>query len=308
MRAGIRIAIAALDISQHKDLGAFRSRMLSLAAEARERNADLLLLPELACVSLLWIDEAAGRTDASGVAALYDRVLTPLTPKYRRILSDIAVRTGISLAGASLWHREDGRGCNSAFVFGPDGSVLRQDKLHPTRPERAIGTVGGDSLAVFDVAGVKMGVAVCYDIQFPEICRHFALAGVEVILVPSFTDERGYWRVRHCAQARAVENQCFVCVSPLLGELAIPTDRPFHGHGAAYVACPIDNRFLIPDGRLADAGYDQRGLLFVDLDLDLLRLSRSKAEIRPLADRRCDLYRSLATGSSMFDRRKEQQR
>lgn len=294
MTARIKIAIAALDIMKYAELAAFHRHMQAIAEAAKAGHADLLLLPEFTCVGLLWTDGWAGATQIGAVAGLYDRVLTPLGPDYRRTLSDIAGNAGLTIAGASLWHREAGRGCNSAYVFSPDGSVLRQDKLHPTRPERAIGTVGGDTLAVFDVAGVRMGVAVCYDIQFPEVCRHLADAGAEVILVPSFTDERGYWRVRHCAHARAVENQCFVCVSPLLGSLAIPCDRPLDGHGAAYVACPIDDRFAVADGTLAQIGYDQPGLLLAELDLDLLRLSRSRAEIRPLADRRGEFYQSLA--------------
>ncbi|HUF45592.1 MAG TPA: nitrilase-related carbon-nitrogen hydrolase [Aestuariivirgaceae bacterium] len=294
MTERIRIAVVALDMVKYAELAAFGRHMEDIAEAAKAGDADVLLLPEFTCLGLLWTDEAAGRTDVGAVADLYERVLTPLAADYRQILSDIATKAGLMIAGASLWHRETGRGCNSAYVFGPDGSVLRQDKLHPTRPERAIGTIGGEALAVLEFADVRMGIAVCYDIQFPEVCRHLAEAGAEVILVPSFTDQRGYWRVRHCAHARAVENQCFVCVSPLLGSLAIPCDRPLYGHGAAYVACPIDDRFAVADGTLAQIAYDRPGLLFAELDLELLRLSRERAEIRPLADRRGDLYRSLA--------------
>jgi predicted amidohydrolase len=268
--------------------------MRECAEAARAAGADLLLLPELACVGLLWTDPEAGSADVAGVAALYDRALTPLFSDYSRILSRVAVSTGVTIAGASFWHRVGDRRLNSGFVCSPSGALLRQDKLHPTRPERAVGTEGGDSLTTFALAGVRMALVICYDLQFPEIVRPLADVGVEVILAPSLTDQRGYWRIRHAAHARAVENQCFVCVSPLVGELGIPVDRPLTGYGEAFVACPIDNRFGIADGTYARVEPGSEGPLTVTLDLDTLRHSRDRAEIRPLADRRRDLYATLA--------------
>lgn len=289
----LRVTLAALAVRRYPDLGAFEAHMRDCVLAARAARSDLLLLPELTCAGLLWTDPEAGSTDVTGVADLYERALPPLLPAYIRILSGLAVSSGVAIAGASFWHREGDRGRNSAFVFSPSGAVLRQDKLHPTRPEWAIGTEGGNRLSTFDVAGVRMALAVCYDVQFPEVARHLVDAGAEVLLVPSLTDRRGYWRVRHAAHARAVENQCFVCVSPLLGDLGIPFDRPVRGHGEAYVACPIDNRFGLEDGTYAMSEPGRESLLHVELDLERLRLSRRKAEIRPLADRRGDLYPTL---------------
>jgi predicted amidohydrolase len=292
----ITVSVATLAIRRYPDLAAFEAHVDGLAARAVEAGSGLLLLPELAGLGLLWSDAGAGTTDVPGVGDLYRRVLTPMLGGYRAALSRVAAGRGLTIAGASFWHEEAGHGTNSAFVFRPDGAVLRQDKLHPTRPERAIATEGGDHLAAFDVGGVRMGLLVCYDIQFPELTRTLVDDGVEVLLVPSLTDERGTWRVRHAAHARAVENQLYVCVSPLVGDLGIPTGRPVHGCGGAFVACPIDNRFGIDDGTFARAGEGVEGLLTVTLDLSLLRLSRAKGEIRQLADRRPELYDALRRG------------
>jgi predicted amidohydrolase len=71
-----------------------------------------------------------------------------------------------------------------------------------------------------------MGMANCYDVQFPELKRYLVTEGIEVLLVPSLTAERGYWRVLHAAHAIAVDNQIYVCVSPFFGDLGTPTDYP----------------------------------------------------------------------------------
>jgi predicted amidohydrolase len=138
-----------------------------------------------------------------------------------------------------------------------------------------------------------MGLVICYDVQFPELTRHLVADGIEILLVPSLTTERGYWRVRHGAHARAVENQIYVCVSPIVGDLGIPVDYPVRGVGGAFVACPIDNRFNIDDGTYARTAMNSESLLHVSLDLARLRLSRAKSEIRQLTDRRPDLYARL---------------
>jgi predicted amidohydrolase len=293
LRDSLKISIATFGIRPYQSIADFHSHVAGLARQAAAAESALLLLPELTCLGLLWGDPHAGDTNAAGVAALYRRRLTPLFDAYRSTLCEIARRHNIVLAGASFWHEEKGRGLNTGFVAFPDGALLRQDKIHPTRPEQAIGTSGGDAIAAFDLDGVRMGMAICYDVQFPELTRHLVAEGIDILLVPSLTTERGYWRVRHAAHARAVENQIYVCVSPIFGDLGIPTDYPVTATGSAMVACPIDNRFGIPDGTYDRARTDEEGLLNVALDLARLRLAREKSEIRQRADRRPDFYQRL---------------
>jgi len=289
----VKISVATLGIRRYNDIVAFHAHMDGLAVGAVQAGSSLLLLPELTCLGLLWEDPAAGETLVTGVADLYRRCLTPLLSAYQTCLTDLARNRGITIAGASLWHEENGKGVNTGFIAFPDGKLLRRDKIHPTRPEQAIGTVGGSAIEAFDIDNVRMGMAICYDVQFPELTRHLVAEGIEVLLVPSLTTERGYWRVRHAAHARAVENQIYVCVSPIFGDLGIPTDYPVVAAGGAFVACPIDNRFGIADGTFGRAGTNEEGLLNVTLDLARLRLSREKSEIRHLADRRPDFYQHL---------------
>lgn len=293
MTSELKISVATMAIRRYADLGEFAGHVDELAAAARIQGSTLLLLPELACVGLLWTDPDADKITVPEVSRAYRRILTPLLQQYQSVLTDTASRHDLVIAGASFWHEEDGRGLNSGFVVYPDGRLLRQEKLHPTRGEKAIDTSGGDGLATFEVDGVRLGMLICYDLQFPELGRHLVDQGVEVLLVPSLTDERGVWRIRHAAHARAVENQMFVCVSPIIGDLGIPVERPVHACGGAFVACPIDNRFAIEDGTLARAKENEEGLLHATLDLALLRKSRERAEITHLNDRRPDLYARL---------------
>jgi predicted amidohydrolase len=290
----LRISVATFAIRRYPDLAAFGVHCNALAAEAAAAGSRLLLLPELTCVGLLWGDPSAARTTVTDVGNLYRRYLTPLLRPYCDTVLDVARRQNIALAGASFWHEENGHGLNSGFIALPDGQLIRQDKLHPTRPEQAIGTVGGADLRSFEIDGVRLGLIICYDAQFPELTRHLMAEGIEILLVPSLTTERGYWRVRHSAHARAVENQIYVCVSPIVGDLGIPAEYPVRGVGGAFVACPIDNRFNIEDGTYARADLNEESLLHVSLDLARLRLSRVKSEIRQLADRRPDLYARLS--------------
>jgi predicted amidohydrolase len=288
----LKVSIASLGTRKYPTLAGFGEHVGTLAAEAHAAGSSVLLLPELACTGLLWTDAEAANVDNKKVGAFYRRVLTPMLHDYQRVLSALARKHAITIAGASFWHEENGVGRNSAFVFRPDGEIIRQDKLHMTRAERAISTQGGDRLLTFDLDGVKCAIFVCYDVQFPEVTQYLVHKGVEVLFVPSLTDARGTWRVWHSAHARALENQMYVCVSTLVGPLDIPSDYKSQLSGRAFVACPIDNRFKIEDGTYA-LGGDGEDLLTTTLNLETLRAAREKAEIRQLADRRPELYSAL---------------
>ena len=73
------------------------------------------------------------------------------------------------------------------------------------------GITGGDTIQTFDTDCGKIGVVICYDVEFPELSRLMADEGMNILFVPFLTDtQNGYTRVKHCAQARAIENQCYV--------------------------------------------------------------------------------------------------
>lgn len=294
MLDNLKVSISVFEIRRYRKFEEFSLHVEDTVAKATREGSRVLLLPEFLPMGLLWTHPEAETVSNQTVSDFYRQVLTPLYPHFVALLSSLAKQYDIYLVGATYWHEEEGKGLNSAFVFNPDGTVLRQNKVHLTRGELAIQTSGATELNdVFTIDGVKCGLYVCYDVQFPELTRHFVAQGAEVIFVPALTEERGSWREWHSAHARALENQAYVCVSPLVGHLGIPHDYPVSCMGKAFVACPIDNRFKVTDGTYAESAFDQPGLLTVDLDLALLRLSREKGEVRHLRDRRPELYQSL---------------
>jgi hypothetical protein len=121
-------------------------------------------------------------------------------------------------------HAENGDILNIAYVFLRDGSmVYTQEKLHPTPSERRNGGTSRAAMArnVIPTDCGPIGVMICYDsANFPEMARHLVNQGAMMLFVPFCTDERrGYLRVRYCCQARAVENQCYVVTSGVVGNL-----------------------------------------------------------------------------------------
>src|SRR5690606_3319129 len=101
------------------------------------------------------------------------------------------------------------------------GSWDAQRKVHITPNERSYwGMTGGDRIAVFKTDVAKIGILICYDVEFPELPRLLADEGMQILFVPFLTDtQNGYNRVRYCAQARAIENECYVVTAGSVGNL-----------------------------------------------------------------------------------------
>lgn len=294
MSNSLKVSISAYTIKPARSLDDFLQDIETKVKEAQVAGSAVLVLPEFVGMGLLWSHDQAATVDNTTVAAFYRTVFNPLYDGYKLGMSALAQRHNVTIVGATYWHEVDDKAFNTSFVFRPDGTVLEQDKIHLTRGEKAINTCGGSALNVFEIEGVKCGMYVCYDVQYPELSRHLADQGVEVIFVPTLTETRGAWREWHSGHARALENQMYVCVSPLLGALDIPNDYRTVCIGQAFVACPIDNRFKIDDGTYASAEMNTEALVHTVLDLDLLRLSRAKGEVKQLTDRRPDVYEKLS--------------
>jgi predicted amidohydrolase len=118
--------------------------------------------------------------------------------------------------------------------------------------------------------------------------------GVELIFCPSLTwNRRGVHRVRIGCQARAMESQAYVVMSPLSGHSGLPADSPMYAVGRAFAAGPVDKTMGRNDGILAEAASDKEEIVYTSLDRDLLLASRAKPETPGLKLRRADLYPRL---------------
>jgi predicted amidohydrolase len=244
--------------------------------EAADHKAQLLVFPEYAAMSLAALFGDPVRGD---LVAQLD-ALQSLRDAYLSLHQKLAQLHQVHiLAGSFPWQTAPQCFHNRAWLCTPDGGARYQDKQIMTRFEREVWAISsGDRQQVFDTALGKIGVAICYDSEFPLLARAQVEAGAEILLVPSCTDAAaGYHRVRVAAQARALESQCYVLVSPLVGEAAWSPAIDVNV-GAAGVYGPPDRGFP-DDGVVAQGVINQPGWVYAEIDLDLVRNVRSNGQV-----------------------------
>ncbi len=152
-----------------------------------------------------------------------------------------------------------------------------------------MGFAGRRRLSVFNTDVGKIGILVCYDVEFPELARILAQQGLQILLVPFWWDTKNaYLRVRRCAQARAIENECYVAISGSVGNLPKVENMDIQ-YSQSAIFTPSD--FAFPhDAVAAEATPNTEMTLIADLDLDLLKEVRKYGSVRNLESRRTDLY------------------
>jgi predicted amidohydrolase len=255
-------------------------------AEAVHAGAEALLFPEYFTIGLVH-EHVRGEGLAQKL-----RDVNHLNQELLPFLAKLTAQNRLTLIAGTIPVFEEEQVHNRAHVFKDGALLTQQDKLAMTRFEREDWNVSGarlPELATFDLAGARCAVLTCYDIEFPQYSVLLNREGVEIVFVPSCTDgEQGYWRVRHCAQARAVENQCFSVMASLVGGVASCEDISAH-FGRAGVFTPCDASF--PTGGTLGLGREnQHGLLFTKLDLEALRRTRENGttlnylDVKALAD------------------------
>ncbi|MFI1358265.1 nitrilase-related carbon-nitrogen hydrolase [Streptomyces sp. NPDC020898] len=290
----LNVAVTQFELRPERDLDQFLAHTEDLVRRAAQQDAEVVLFPELSSTGLLGSITDHEVTTAT-IGSDYWDVLPTFTEAISDGLQSMAKDHGIVVAGGS--HNRvasDGSLRNTAFIAHPDGRAESQDKIHLTPQEHALGTRGGDELLVTRIGPFTAGVLICADIQFPELSRYLVRQGVDLILCPSLTwNRRGVHRVRTGCQARAIENQLYVAMSPLIGHNGLPADSPMHATGNALVTGPVDRTVGINDGVLARSESSGEDLVVVSLDHDLLQASRANPEAPGLALQRPDLYAKL---------------
>jgi predicted amidohydrolase len=214
----------------------------------------------------------------------------PSEEEWSRRLAECASLHGLWIVGGSFPLATSQGLLNRCLVVGPEGQTFSQDKLHITPWEAdAWQMVGGNECVVIDTGLCKIGVAICYDVEFPEQIRALADAGAEVLCVPYCTDDaNGHHRVTRCALARAVENTMYVVTAGGVGSIR-HREGFAHHFAESVIATPCDVGFPA-DGILARALPGQAQCLIADLDLALLRKKRTAGTVLPLRDLRRDLF------------------
>ncbi|MXP40986.1 GNAT family N-acetyltransferase [Altererythrobacter soli] len=282
----VRLATCQLQARAVKDFDEFIGQVEYFVDVAADYEADFILFPEMFTLMLLSAEEK----ELSPMEAI--EALSRYTPRIRKALSEMALRFNINIVGGSHPTRmDDGDIHNVAYVCLRDGSVHEQEKIHPTPNEAYWWNIhGGDAIDVIQTDCGPIGVLICYDAEFPELARRLVDEGARIIFVPFCTDSRqGYMRVRYCAAARAVENQCFVVMSGNVGNLPNVANMDIQ-YAQSCILTPCDFPFA-RDGIAAEASENVETLTISDVNLADLSWARAEGTVRNLADRRFDLYR-----------------
>ena len=239
-----------------------RLRGLALAAEAA-RQADVIVLPEI------W-------TTGYGLRNIQTDAEDEAGPTFSG-LKEIAVDQGVTIISGSIPLRRDGKIYNGLIVIDKSGKTIADyQKIHLfSLFQEANFFAQGNQRCVFDLDGVTAGTVICYDLRFPELIRAMAIDGMKILFAPAeWPAARGeHWRLMN--QARAVENQIFVCAVNCVGE---HKGSPFYGH----------SMLIDPNGKVLAEGSSEEEIIIGEVDLTVLAAVRKNMTI--WQDRRPEMY------------------
>ena len=246
-------------------------------------RSDFALFPELFNAPLM--AEFNHLSEAQAV-----RGLAKYTDEIVKRFAQLSVSYNINIITGSMPKIKNDKLYNVGYLCKRDGSIETYEKLHITPLEAKVwGMQGGSMLKAFDTDCGKIGILICYDAEFPELSRILADEGMDILFIPFLTDtQNGYSRVRNCAMARAIENECYVAMAGSVGNLPKVHNMDMQ-YAQSMVITPCD--FPFPsNGIKAEATPNNEMTLIADVDLSLLRELNEFGSVRNLKDRRTDLF------------------
>lgn len=247
-----KVGLGAIDANLTKALAALK--------RAAARGAKLAVLPEM------WSCGYDYR-NLKELAAQTPQVLERLQAECR-ILGLVSV--------GSLPELQDGTIYNTAYVIDRGELIDSYRKLHlfsTMREDQFLGA--GDKALVVDTSVGRLGVAICYDLRFPELFRKLALEGAEIICVPAEWPKPRQEHWQTLLRARAIENQLFIIAANCCG-----VQDKLDFFGLSQLISPLGNL-------LAVAGEVDTELV---ADFDFAEMEKYRAQIKTLSDRRADIY------------------
>lgn len=280
----VRLGLIQWQMRLYKDLEELMQQAEYFIDAVSAYRADFALFPEFFNAPLMADHNHLPESEAI-------RELAKFTPVIVQKFSELAITYNINIITGSMPEIKDELLYNVGYICKRDGSKDRYEKLHVTPDEAKVwGLQGGNELKTFDTDCGKVGVLICYDSEFPELSRILAEEGMDILFVPFLTDtQNGYSRVRHCAQARAIENECYVAIAGSVGNLPKVNNMDIQ-FAQSMVFTPCDFSFPA-NGIKAEATTNTEMIVIADVDLDLLKDLSQFGSVRNLKDRRTDLFK-----------------
>ncbi|MEM9439054.1 MAG: carbon-nitrogen hydrolase family protein [Pseudomonadota bacterium] len=257
-----------------RDVDEQLDHLAEVARHVADRGARLLVLPEMYLTGY--------HIGADAVAALAEPVTGPSAER----AAAIAQATGVALLYGYPERGDDGRIYNAALLIDREGRQLANHrKVHLFGEiDRSAFSPGDGQPTLAEIDGIRVGLLICYDVEFPEAVRLLALEGADLILVPTALMAPYDFIARSLVPTRAYENQVFVTYANRVGA----------EHELTYLG---QSCIIGPDGaELARAGRDEE---LIVADLNPSSLSMSRAINTYFQDRRPDLYGALVAGRSV---------
>jgi len=282
-KQNIRLGLVQWQMRLFNDIEAFYDQVEFFVDAVSGYNADFAVFPEFFNTPLMGPFNHLPEREAM-------QKLAELTIDIRERIQQFAVSYNVNIISGSMPLVENGKLYNVSYLCHRNGSYDEYRKVHITPNEvKYYGMYGGDKVKVFDTDCGKVGILICYDVEFPELSRILADQGMQILFVPFLTDtQNGYTRVRSCAQARAIENECYVAIAGSVGNLPKVNNMDIQ-YAQSAVFTPSD--FAFPtNGVKAEATPNTEMLVLADVDLYLLKEVHEYGTVKTMKDRRNDLY------------------
>ncbi|ADX68628.1 bifunctional GNAT family N-acetyltransferase/carbon-nitrogen hydrolase family protein [Weeksella virosa] len=292
-----RIGLVQWQMRAFRDLQDFYEQVEFFVQTVSDYGADFLLFPEFFNTPLMSPYNHLKEVEAMNR-------LAELTDEIVKKIQEFAISYNVNIIAGSMPTIENELLFNTSFLCHRNGQLDSYSKMHITPNEfRYYGMVGGNELKVFDTDCGKIGLLICYDVEFPETARILADQGMQILFVPFMTDtQNGYTRVRSCAQARAIENECYVAIAGSVGNLPRVNNMDIQFSQSA-VFTPSD--FAFPtNGVKSEATPNTEMVLITDVDLYALKDLHEYGTVKTLKDRRHDMYRVVKPNVSTVEKPK----
>ncbi|RKQ50184.1 putative amidohydrolase [Roseivirga pacifica] len=279
----VRLGLIQWQMRLYNGIGELFDQVEFFVDAVASYKSDFVLFPEFFNAPLM--AEYNDLTEAQAI-----RKLAEYTDEIRERFSRLAITYNVNIITGSMPKLEGQTLNNVGFLCRRDGTYEQYTKLHVTPDEEKYwGLTGGNEIKVFETDCGPIGILICYDVEFPELPRILAEQGMNILFVPFLTDtQNGYSRVRYCARARAIENECYVAIAGSVGNLPKVENMDIQ-FAQSVVFTPCD--FAFPTtGIKAEATPNTEMILVADVDMDLLWELHNNGAVRNLKDRRKDLY------------------